>query len=148
MVELETQEAMANQPPRPRPQLLPRTLRLEPYNPPKNNWGKALRGLDMGIAILSGLNSEAGALRGLDLATAALSGLDLGTAALTWCWSGPRAISRLWSGVRADTGANSEACADTGANSGAGTHSLFLHNLLVWAEEREITVRAWQGRGR
>ncbi len=107
---------MADQPPRLRPQPPPQPLRLEPYNPPKKNpWGKLraprpLRGLDMGTATLSGLNSGAGALLGLNSGAGALRGLNSGTGA------------------------------HTAASSGAGAHSLFLRNLLFWAEERKMAV--------
>ncbi len=80
----------------------------------------ALSGPDVGTGALFGLDVETGALSGLDVGTGALSGLDMGTGAISQIWSGARALSRLWSGARA--------------------HSLFLLNLLLWAEVKEISA--------
>ncbi len=80
----------------------------------------ALSGLDVETGALSGLDSGSEALPGPDAGTEALSGLDAGTEDFSGLDAGARAISWLWSGARA--------------------HSLFLLNLLLWAEVKEIAA--------
>ncbi len=92
--------------------------------------GGSLEGAGSGGVELAGTSRDEGDAG----AEGELSGVDSGER-IGAENSGGSAISTI---SERHAGADSGAGADTGADSGAGAHSLFLHILLLWAEEREM----------